>query len=67
MALVLTLPIGSQISWIQCHNKKAPQKKQPPTTSSSDPSLSSSFFVLHKKTETKYMSGTYVPEVKQLH
>lgn len=59
MALVVTLPIGtppqlqqmvldtgSQLSWIQCHNKKTPQKKQPPTTSSFDPSLSSSFFVL---------------------
>ncbi|XP_058766777.1 aspartic proteinase PCS1-like [Vicia villosa] len=59
MALVVTLPIGtppqlqqmvldtgSQLSWIQCHDKKTPQKKQPPTTSSFDPSLSSSFYVL---------------------
>ncbi|KAK7321475.1 hypothetical protein VNO77_32158 [Canavalia gladiata] len=52
MALVVTLPIGtppqlqqmvldtgSQLSWIQCHNKTPP-------TSSFDPSLSSSFYVL---------------------
>ncbi|KHN39476.1 Aspartic proteinase nepenthesin-1 [Glycine soja] len=52
MALVVTLPIGtppqpqqmvldtgSQLSWIQCHNKTPP-------TASFDPSLSSSFYVL---------------------
>lgn len=56
MALVVSLPIGtppqtqemvldtgSQLSWIQCHNK-APRK--PPPTASFDPSLSSSFSVL---------------------
>ncbi|KAJ1410564.1 Xylanase inhibitor, C-terminal [Sesbania bispinosa] len=56
MALVVTLPIGtppqlqqmvldtgSQLSWIQCHNK-APKK--PPPTTSFDPSLSSSFSTL---------------------
>ncbi|KAG5081218.1 hypothetical protein JHK86_005283 [Glycine max] len=52
MALVVTLPIGtppqhqqmvldtgSQLSWIQCHNKTPP-------TASFDPSLSSSFYIL---------------------
>ncbi|OIW02651.1 hypothetical protein TanjilG_29427 [Lupinus angustifolius] len=56
MALIVSLPIGtppqiqqmvldtgSQLSWIQCHNK-AP-KKTPPTTSF-DPSLSSSFSII---------------------
>ena len=51
----MVLDTGSQLSWIQCYNKKAPQKKQPPTTSSSDPSLSSSFFVIHKKTRNNYI------------
>ncbi|CAI8586057.1 unnamed protein product [Vicia faba] len=58
MVLVVTLPVGtppqlqqmvldtgSQLSWIQCHDKKT-TKKQPPTTSSFDPSMSSSFYVL---------------------
>ncbi|XP_027331398.1 aspartic proteinase PCS1-like [Abrus precatorius] len=53
MALVVTLPIGtppqlqqmvldtgSQLSWIQCHNKKTPPK------TAFNPSLSSSFYVL---------------------
>ncbi|CAL0317705.1 unnamed protein product [Lupinus luteus] len=56
MALVVSLPIGtppqiqqmvldtgSQLSWIQCHNKAL--KKTPPTTSF-DPSLSSSFSII---------------------
>ncbi|PIN11937.1 Aspartyl protease [Handroanthus impetiginosus] len=56
MALIVSLPIGtppqnqqmvldtgSQLSWIQCH-QKSPQK--PPPTTSFDPSLSSSFSVL---------------------
>ncbi|KAK3000914.1 hypothetical protein RJ639_021938 [Escallonia herrerae] len=57
MALIVSLPIGtppqtqqmvldtgSQLSWIQCHNK-APPRKSPPTASF-DPSLSSSFSIL---------------------
>ncbi|KAA8530681.1 hypothetical protein F0562_005385 [Nyssa sinensis] len=57
MALIVALPIGtppqtqqmvldtgSQLSWIQCHKKKAPRR--PPPTTSFDPSLSSSFSVL---------------------
>ncbi|KAK2376860.1 aspartic proteinase PCS1 [Trifolium repens] len=57
-ALVVTLPIGtppqlqqmvldtgSQLSWIQCNNKKTPQKEQP-HKESFDPSLSSSFAAL---------------------
>ncbi|GMY24812.1 aspartic proteinase PCS1 [Fagus crenata] len=56
MALIVSLPIGtppqtqqmvldtgSQLSWIQCHNK-TPTK--PPPTPSFDPTLSSSFSVL---------------------
>ncbi|KAK6913514.1 Xylanase inhibitor, N-terminal [Dillenia turbinata] len=56
MALVVSLPIGtppqtqqmvldtgSQLSWIQCHNR-TPAK--PPPTTSFDPSLSSSFSVI---------------------
>ncbi|MED6143293.1 hypothetical protein PIB30_004794 [Stylosanthes scabra] len=56
MALIVTLPIGtppqaqqmildtgSQLSWIQCHNKKA---VKPPPTASFDPSLSSTFSLL---------------------
>ncbi|XP_061374655.1 aspartic proteinase PCS1-like [Gastrolobium bilobum] len=56
MALVVTLPIGtppqlqqmvldtgSQLSWIQCHNKTP---KRPPPAASFDPSLSSSFYVI---------------------
>ncbi|KAK7276213.1 hypothetical protein RIF29_17349 [Crotalaria pallida] len=56
-ALVVTLPIGtppqvqqmvldtgSQLSWIQCHNKTP--KKTPPPTTSFDPSLSSSFSII---------------------
>ncbi|XP_059452475.1 aspartic proteinase PCS1 [Corylus avellana] len=39
----MVLDTGSQLSWIQCHNK-APRK--PPPTASFDPSLSSSFSVL---------------------
>ncbi|XP_019439498.1 PREDICTED: aspartic proteinase PCS1-like [Lupinus angustifolius] len=54
MALIVSLPIGtppqiqqmvldtgSQLSWIQCHNK-VPKKQHPPTPSF-DPSLSSTF------------------------
>ncbi|OAY60539.1 aspartic proteinase PCS1 [Manihot esculenta] len=56
MALIVSLPIGtppqtqqmvldtgSQLSWIQCHNKTP---KKPPPTAAFDPSLSSSFSVL---------------------
>ncbi|KAF2290490.1 hypothetical protein GH714_014091 [Hevea brasiliensis] len=56
MALIVSLPIGtppqtqqmvldtgSQLSWIQCHNKTP---KKPPPTTAFDPSLSSSFSVL---------------------
>ncbi|KAF2295501.1 hypothetical protein GH714_033070 [Hevea brasiliensis] len=56
MALIVSLPIGtppqtqqmvldtgSQLSWIQCHNKTP---KKPPPTMAFDPSLSSSFSVL---------------------
>lgn len=56
MALIISLPIGtppqaqqmvldtgSQLSWIQCHNRKKPT---PPPMSSFDPSLSSSFSLL---------------------
>lgn len=39
----MVLDTGSQLSWIQCHNK-TPKKQQP--TTSFDPSLSSSFYVL---------------------
>ncbi|GKV20282.1 hypothetical protein SLEP1_g30434 [Rubroshorea leprosula] len=58
MALIVSLPIGtppqtqqmvldtgSQLSWIQCHNKVA-KKLRPPPTAAFDPSLSSSFSVL---------------------
>ncbi|KAL1327366.1 hypothetical protein HN51_037425 [Arachis hypogaea] len=57
--LIVTLPIGtppqaqqmildtgSQLSWIQCHNKKAVKPPPPPPTPSFDPSLSSTFSVL---------------------
>ncbi|CAL5368266.1 unnamed protein product [Camellia sinensis] len=57
MALIVSLPIGtppqtqqmvldtgSQLSWIQCHNKVKP--RNPPPTTSFDPSLSSTFSVL---------------------
>ncbi|RYR65363.1 hypothetical protein Ahy_A03g011297 isoform C [Arachis hypogaea] len=59
MVLIVTLPIGtppqaqqmildtgSQLSWIQCHNKKAVKPPPPPPTPSFDPSLSSTFSVL---------------------
>lgn len=60
MALIVSLPIGtppqtqqmvldtgSQLSWIQCHNKKkTPKVPPPPPTASFDPALSSSFSVL---------------------
>ena len=60
MALIVSLPIGtppqtqqmvldtgSQLSWIQCHNKKRTQKvPPPPPTASFNPALSSSFSVL---------------------
>ncbi|KAM7278309.1 hypothetical protein ACFE04_005443 [Oxalis oulophora] len=58
MALIVSLPIGtppqsqqmvldtgSQLSWIQCHDKKSTLEKSPPTTSF-NPSLSSTFSVL---------------------
>ncbi|CAI9110259.1 OLC1v1010253C1 [Oldenlandia corymbosa var. corymbosa] len=64
MALIVSLPIGtppqsqqmvldtgSQLSWIQCHDKKngapvTPRRLSPPPTTSFDPSLSSTFSVL---------------------
>ncbi|CAN6572715.1 unnamed protein product [Malus baccata var. baccata] len=59
MALIVSLPIGtppqtqqmvldtgSQLSWIQCHNKTPKPRSPPPPTASFDPSLSSTFSVL---------------------
>ncbi|CAN6700265.1 unnamed protein product [Malus baccata var. baccata] len=59
MALIVSLPIGtppqtqqmvldtgSQLSWIQCHNKTPKPRPPPPPTASFDPSLSSTFSVL---------------------